>query len=51
MVSDEIKIDVFVALIKNKNGGKLTDEALSHKGHSPSKSIKAKKKKKGKKNG
>ena len=51
VVSDEIKIDVFVALIKNKNGGKLTDEALSHKGHSPSESIKANKRKKGKKNG
>lgn len=38
--SDEIKIDVFVSLIKNKNGGKLTNEALSHKGRSPSTNIK-----------
>ena len=37
--SDEIKIDVFVSLIK-KNGGKLTNEALSHKGRSPSTNIK-----------
>ena len=51
VVSDEIKIDVFVALIKNKNGGKLTNEALSHKGRSPSNGIKTKKAKKGKKNG
>ena len=51
VVSDEIKIDIFVALIKNKNGGKLTNEALSHEGRSPSKNIKSKKKKKGKTNG
>ena len=46
VVSDEIKIDVFVSLIKKKNGGKLTNEALSQEGHSPSEIIKAKKKKK-----
>ena len=51
VVSDEIKIDVFVTLIKNKNGGKLTNEALSHIGRAPSRSIKTKKNKKGKKNG
>ena len=51
VVSDEVKIDIFVSLIKNKNGGKLTNEALSHKGHSPSALIKPKKDKKGKKNG
>ena len=51
VVSDEIKIDVFVTLIKNKNGGKLTNEALSQKGRSPSRSIKSKKHKKGKENG
>ena len=28
---------------KNKNGGKLTNEALSHKGHSPSTDIKSNK--------
>ena len=44
LVSDEIKIDVFVSLIKNKNGGKLTTEALSRKGRSPSKTIKSKNK-------
>ena len=43
VVSDEIKIDVFVSLLKNKNGGKLTNEALSHKGHSPSTDIKSNK--------
>ena len=36
---------------KRKNGGKLTNEALTHKGHTPSKSIKTKQEKKGKKNG
>lgn len=51
VVSDEIKIDVFVTLIKNKNGGKLTKEALSQEGRSPSKNIKSKKHKKGKENG
>lgn len=51
VVSDEIKIDIFVALIKNKNGGKLINKALSRKGRSPSKSIKTKKKNKGKING
>lgn len=51
VVSDEIKIDVFVTLIKNKNGGKLTNEALSQKGRSPSRSIKSKKHKKDKENG
>jgi len=50
VVSDEIKIDVFVSLIKNKNGGKLTNEALSHKGHTPSKNIKTNQTKKGKNN-
>ena len=51
VVSDEIKIDVYVSLIKEqrKNGGKLT-EALTHEGHTPSTAIKAKEKKKGKKN-
>lgn len=53
VVSDEIKIDVYVSLIKEqrKNGGKLTNEALTQKGHTPSTSIKSKHKKKGKKNG
>lgn len=48
----EIKIDVYVTLIKKqrKNGGKLTNEALSQEGHTPSSSIKPKQKKKGKKN-
>lgn len=52
VVSDEIKIDVYVSLIKEqrKNGGKLTTEALTHEGHTPSTGIKAKEKKKGKKN-
>ena len=38
VVSDEIKIDVYVSLIKKqrKNGGKLTNEALTQKGRSPS---------------
>ena len=51
VVSDEIKIDVYVSLIKEqrKNGGKLT-EALTHEGHTPSIAIKTKEKKKGKKN-
>ena len=51
VVSDEIKIDVYVSLIKEqrKNGGKLT-EALTHEGHTPSTAIKTKEKKKGKKN-
>ena len=43
VISDEIKIDVFVSLIKNKNGGKLTNEALSHKGHTPCTVIKSNK--------
>ena len=53
VVSDEIKIDVYVSLIKEqrKNGGKLTSEALTQKGRTPSTSIKSKHKKKGKKNG
>ena len=53
VVSDEIKIDVYVSLIKKqrKNGGKLTNEALTQKGRTPSTSIKSKHKKKGKKNG
>ena len=52
VVSDEIKIDVYVSLIKEqrKNGGKLTIEALTHKGHTPSIGIKTKEKRKGKKN-
>ena len=51
VVSDEIKIDVYVSLIKEqrKNGGKLA-EALTHEGHTPSTAIKTKEKKKGKKN-
>ena len=49
VVSDEVKIDVFVSLIKNKNGGKLINEALSHEGRSPSTNIKTNSKKKGKK--
>ena len=43
VIYDEIKIDVFVSLIKNKNGGKLTNEALSHKGRTPSTNIKTNK--------
>ena len=43
VISDEIKIDVFVSLIKNKNGGKLTNEALSHEGRTPSTNIKSNK--------
>lgn len=46
IVSDEIKIDVYVSLLeghKEKNGGKPTFEALSQKGHTPSNFIKAKK--------
>ena len=52
IISDEIKIDVYVALIKKqrKNGGKLTNEALTQEGHTPSSSIKPKQKRKGKKN-
>ena len=49
VISDEIKIDVFVSLIKNKNGGKLTNEALSHKGRTPSTNIKTNKSVKSKK--
>lgn len=52
VVSDEIKIDVYVSLIKDKNkiknGGKRN--ALSHEGHTPSKTIKASKDKNSKKN-
>ena len=46
VVSDEIKIDVFVSLVKKqkKNGGKLPNEALSHEGRSPSINIKTNKK-------
>ena len=40
VVSDEIKIDIYVSLLKEKNGGKLTNEALSQEGRSPSKIIK-----------
>lgn len=49
VVSDEIKIDIFVSLTKKKNGGKLTNEALSQEGHTPSMCIKTNKKLKGKK--
>ena len=35
---------------QRKNGGKLTTEALTHEGHTPSTAIKTKEKKKGKKN-
>ena len=49
VISDEIKIDVFVSLIKNKNGGKLTNEALSHKVRTPSTNIKTNKSVKSKK--
>ena len=47
VVSDEIKIDIYVSLIKEKrkNGGKLTNEALSQEGHTPSISIKTNKRK------
>ncbi len=50
VVSDEIKIDVYVSLIKEqrKNGGKLSNTALTHSGHTPSKSIKTNQRKKGK---
>ena len=41
----------FVTLIKNKNGGKLTNEALSHEGRSPSEHIKSNQSDIGKKNG
>lgn len=41
VVSDKIKIDVFVSLNrKRKNGGKPINTALSHKGHTPSSNIK-----------
>ena len=42
-----------VSIIKEqrKNGGKLTSEALTQKGRTPSTSIKTKHKKKGKKDG
>ena len=48
VVSDEIKIDIYVSLIKEKrkNGGKLTNEALSQEGRTPSTSIKTKAEKK-----
>ena len=50
--NSEIKIDVYVAIIKKqrKNGGKLTNEALTQEGHTPSSSIKPKQNRKGKKN-
>ncbi len=50
VVSDEIKIDVYVSLIKEKrkNGGKLTNKALSQEGRTPSTSFKAKAEKKNK---
>lgn len=53
VVSDEIKIDVYVSLIKKqrKNGGKPTNEALTLKRHTPFISIKTNQIKKGKKNG
>ena len=50
-VSDEIKIDVFVRLVKNKNGGKLQNQALSPKGRTPSRDIKSDNMPEGKKNG
>lgn len=52
VVSDEIKIDIYVSLIKEqrKNGGKLMNKALSRKGHTPSTSIKTRKRKKSKEN-
>ena len=42
-ISDEIKIDIYVSVIeeKRKNGGKPNFKALTHKGHTPSKRIKA----------
>ena len=43
VISDELKIDVFVSLVKKKNGGKLIHKALSHKGRSPSTNIKSNK--------
>ena len=50
VVSDEIKIDVYVSLIKEqrKNGGKLMNKALTRKGLTPSASIKTRKYKNGK---
>ncbi|MBO7614164.1 MAG: hypothetical protein J6T15_00475 [Bacilli bacterium] len=47
VASDEIKIDIYVSLIKEKrkNGGKLTNEALSQEGRTPSISIKTNKRK------
>ena len=50
VVSDEIKIDIYVSLIKEKrkNGGKLTNKALSQEGRTPSTSIKTKAEKKNK---
>lgn len=50
VVSNEIKIDVYVSLIKEqrKNGGKLLNKALTRNGHTPSKSIKTNQKEKGK---
>ena len=52
-IERKTKIDAYVSLIKEqrKNGGKLTSEALTQKGRTPSTSIKSKHKKKGKKNG
>ena len=50
VVSDEIKIDVFVSVLKKeKNGGKLI-KALTHKGRSPSDNIKTNTEENGKKN-
>ena len=45
------KGDVSIIKEQRKNGGKLTSEALTQKGRTPSTSIKSKHKKKGKKNG
>ena len=47
VVSDSLKIDIYVSLIKAKrqkeNGGKLDNQALSPRGHTPSTNIKANK--------
>lgn len=52
VVSDQIKSDVYVSMIKKqrKNGGKLINEALSPEGHTPSKRIKTNNGVKNKKN-
>ena len=45
VVSDEIKIYISLIKEKRKKGGKLTNEALSQEGHTPSISIKTNKRK------